>query len=94
MFFFTIAEAAQWQTAEELQNRIALWLPRGYDFDITQDASLIHGVAVFEKDLSKEGFRFIDKDTLELDPGKRFLQLFNIEPEWVQDDLVPFIKWE
>lgn len=49
---------------------------------------------MFEKDLSKEGFRFIDKDTLELDPGKRFLQLFNIEPEWVQDDLVPFIKWE
>ena len=92
MFVHTTVEAAQWQTAEELQSRISMWLPRGYDFDIQEDTSLIHGVAVFEKDTNREGFRFIDKDVLELDPGKRFLQLFEIESEWVQEDLVPFIK--
>lgn len=90
--FVTIVEAAQWQTAEALQSRISMWLPRGYDFDIQEDASLIHGVCVLEKEANREGFRFIDKDVLELDPGKRFLQLFKIESEWVQEDLVPFIK--
>ena len=93
MFVHTTVEAAQWQTAEELQSRISMWLPRGYDFDIQEDTSLIRGVAVFEKDTNREGYRFIDKDLLELDPGKRLLQLFEIESEWVQEDLVPFIKW-
>ena len=85
-------EAASLQTGDQLESRISRWLPKGYDFDIGEDAPMLHGIAIREKEKGVQRFRFIDKDILELDPRRRFLQLFEIESEWTQEDLVPFIS--
>ena len=86
-------EAASVQTGDQLESRISRWLPKGYDFDIGEDAPMLHGIAIREKEKGVQRFRFIDKDILELDPRRRFLQLFEIESEWTQEDLVPFISF-
>ena len=39
------------------------------------------------------GFRFIDRSELSMKPEERFLQLFTIESEWSQEELVPFIEY-
>ena len=39
------------------------------------------------------GYHFVDKDILALNPSERFRQLFTIESEWTQEDLLPFISY-
>ena len=39
------------------------------------------------------GYHFVDKDVLALDPSERFRQLFTIESEWTQEELLPFISY-
>ena len=49
------------------------------------------GVAIHEAIGAQKGFHFIDTDKLRLDPKERFEELFSIESEWTQEELVPYI---
>ena len=62
-----------------------------YDFDIATDSACLKGVAIHEAVGAQRGFRFIDTDKLRLDPKERFEELFSIESEWTQEELVPYI---
>lgn len=62
-----------------------------YDFDISADSAYLKGVAIHEAIGTQKGFHFIDTDKLRLDPKERFEELFSIESEWTQEELVPYI---
>ena len=62
-----------------------------YDFDISTDTAYLKGVAIHEAIGAQKGFHFIDTDKLRLDPKERFEELFSIESEWTQEELVPYI---
>ena len=99
-----LAGPKEWLSREDLQDRISLWLPSGnwfsllkslveFDFDIVEDFSCLEGVCIHEVYGKIPGYHFVDKDTLELQPADRLRQLFTIESEWTQEDIVPFIKF-
>lgn len=97
-------EPTEWLSSEDLQNRISLWLPSGnflkylkivgFDFDIKEDSVYLQGVAIHETYGRIPGFHFVDRDVLELNPNDRLRQLFTIESEWTQEEIVPFIQYE
>ena len=62
-----------------------------YDFDISTDTAYLKGVAIHEAIGAQKGFHFIDTDKLRLDPKERFEELFSIESEGTQEELVPYI---
>ena len=63
-----------------------------FDFDIESDYACLRGVAIHENRGITKGFRFVDKDNLAMKPEARFRQLFEIESEWSQEDILPFIE--
>lgn len=64
-----------------------------FDFDIDSDYSCLRGIAIHENRTTTKGFRYIDKDDLAMKPEARFRQLFGIESEWSQEDILPFIEF-
>ena len=98
---FCSIELTEWLSKEELQDRISLWLPSGrftkrfqigIDFDINEDEDCLKGVVIHETVGRIPGYRFVDRDILALNPGDRLRQLFTIESEWTQEDIIPYIE--
>ncbi|KAK8815635.1 hypothetical protein WA538_004760 [Blastocystis sp. DL] len=90
--FVSVANNSDWLSQKELQMRIDTLLPSEFDFDIESDYSCLRGVAIHENRGITKGFRFVDKDNLAMKPEARFRQLFEMESEWSQEDILPFIE--
>lgn len=64
-----------------------------FDFDYKTDQDCLIGEVIHEVRNRVVGFRFIDRSELSMKPEERFLQLFTIESEWSQEELVPYIEY-
>ena len=71
----------------------SIWYDIAFDFDYKTDLDCLIGEVIHEVRNRVVGFRFIDRSELSMKPEERFLQLFTIESEWSQEELVPYIEY-